>query len=301
MVRRIVVAGAFLLAVSAAYGADFTDDFENYTTGTICGQAGPPGGWEEWTTSIGMDVCGEVSTEQANSGTKCLKIIGDPGGSQNLGDDTVQQFTVDGGVWTFSIMTYVPSSATGQAYVILLNQYLPTQNWSLQVCFDNDLGELLVDFTGEIAVMIKDRWVEFRAEIDLDNDLVDYYYDDVQFVFGKSWTGGVSGNGLPQIRALDLYGQEPGLGTSGTYFDDVSLTVVGGGLCGDANCDAAFNGADIDPFFLALGNPAAWEAQYGSGGLGCDIVKSCDINYDGLVNGADIDPFFVALGLGYCP
>ena len=83
--------------------------------------------------------------------------------------------------------------------------------------------------------------------------------------------------------------------------DNVQIIVPGGDLCGDANCDGSFNGGDIDPFFLALGDPAAWEAQYGSGGLGCDMVDTCDINYDGAVNGADIDPFFEALGLGACP
>lgn len=83
----------------------------------------------------------------------------------------------------------------------------------------------------------------------------------------------------------------------------VAIISAGGGpdLCGDANCDTSFNGADIDPFFLALGNPAQWQAIYGSGGLGCDLVETCDINYDGAVNGADIDPFFAALGAGACP
>ena len=28
-------------------------------------------------------------------------------------------------------------------------------------------------------------------------------------------------------------------------------------VCGDASCDGVFNGADIDPFFQALGDPAA--------------------------------------------
>jgi hypothetical protein len=93
------------------------------------------------------------------------------------------------------------------------------------------------------------------------------------------------------------YSSEGGL----VYLDDVDVSVVGGDLCGDANCDGVFNGADIDAFFLALGDPAQWEQVYGSGGLGCDLVETCDINYDLAVNGADIDPFFTALGVGHCP
>jgi hypothetical protein len=69
-----------------------------------------------------------------------------------------------------------------------------------------------------------------------------------------------------------------------------------GGVLGDMNCDGALNGADIDPFFLALGDPAGYAAQFPN----CDINNG-DINGDGAVNGADIDPFFECLGSGHCP
>ena len=65
---------------------------------------------------------------------------------------------------------------------------------------------------------------------------------------------------------------------------------------GDMNCDGAFNGGDIDPFFLALGDPAAYTAQFPN----CDILLG-DMNGDGSVNGGDIDPFFACLGGGACP
>ena len=65
---------------------------------------------------------------------------------------------------------------------------------------------------------------------------------------------------------------------------------------GDLNCDGAFNGGDIDPFFLALGDPAAYTAQFPN----CDILLG-DMNGDGAVNGGDIDPFFDCLGGGVCP
>ena len=65
-----------------------------------------------------------------------------------------------------------------------------------------------------------------------------------------------------------------------------------GQICGDANCDGLFNGADIDPFFVAVGQPAVWVATYPN----CDILCVADINDDGFVNGGDIDPFF----LGHC-
>ena len=67
-------------------------------------------------------------------------------------------------------------------------------------------------------------------------------------------------------------------------------------LPGDMNCDGVFNGGDIDPFFLALGDPAAYTTQFPN----CNILLG-DMNGDGAVNGGDIDPFFACLGGGACP
>jgi hypothetical protein len=57
-------------------------------------------------------------------------------------------------------------------------------------------------------------------------------------------------------------------------------------LLGDMNCDGLINGYDIDPFVLALTDPAAYQASYPA----CEIMHA-DINGDGTVNGYDIDPF----------
>ena len=64
---------------------------------------------------------------------------------------------------------------------------------------------------------------------------------------------------------------------------------------GDLNCDGSFNGGDIDPFFLALGDPAGYAAQFPN----CDPLLG-DMNGDGRLDGGDIDPFFACLG-GNCP
>ncbi|MCH8806589.1 MAG: VCBS repeat-containing protein [Planctomycetes bacterium] len=66
-------------------------------------------------------------------------------------------------------------------------------------------------------------------------------------------------------------------------------------VLGDLNCDGVLNGADIDPFFLALGDPAAYRVRFPN----CDPLNG-DINGDGALNGGDIDPFFQCLG-GNCP
>ena len=62
-------------------------------TGDACGQ----GGWQGWDQND--DVCGEITTDEANSVPNSLRIVGsvpDP-----FGDDMVHQFSgLEGGAWT---------------------------------------------------------------------------------------------------------------------------------------------------------------------------------------------------------
>ncbi len=71
---------------------------------------------------------------------------------------------------------------------------------------------------------------------------------------------------------------------------DADFTVAAAGQVGDLNCDGQINNADIDPFVLAITDPATYGTLY----------PECDINYgdcndDGLVNNADIDSFVALL------
>lgn len=65
---------------------------------------------------------------------------------------------------------------------------------------------------------------------------------------------------------------------------------------GDVNCDGALNGADIDPFFLALVLPDTYATSFPD----CP-PKFADINQDQHLDGADIDLFFACLDAGQCP
>jgi len=57
-------------------------------------------------------------------------------------------------------------------------------------------------------------------------------------------------------------------------------------LRGDLNCNGAINNLDIDPFVLALTNPARYAQLFPN----CDRMLA-DCNGDGIVNNFDIDPF----------
>ncbi len=67
---------------------------------------------------------------------------------------------------------------------------------------------------------------------------------------------------------------------------------------GDLNCDGAVGFADINPFVLALSNPAAYAATYPNCPLG-----NRDIDGDGVFGFGDINPFVALLsaGGGPCP
>ncbi len=60
---------------------------------------------------------------------------------------------------------------------------------------------------------------------------------------------------------------------------------------GDLNCDGRVDFGDINPFVLALTDPAAYSVQYPR----CHILNA-DINGDGVVDFGDIDPFVALLG-----
>lgn len=59
---------------------------------------------------------------------------------------------------------------------------------------------------------------------------------------------------------------------------------------GDMNCDGAIDAFDIEPFLLALFDPAGYAAQYPD----CD-VRLADIDGDGSVDAFDIEPFLALL------
>jgi hypothetical protein len=65
------------------------------------------------------------------------------------------------------------------------------------------------------------------------------------------------------------------------------------GRRGDRNGNGLRNYDDIDPFVLALSDPAAYQAAFPN----CNILNG-DCNGDGLVNFADIDPFVALLSGG---
>lgn len=92
-----------------------------------------------------------------------------------------------------------------------------------------------------------------------------------------------SSQGAARVAAmlLEFFSSAP---TTRLWFLRPELQV----LLGDMNGDRRLNGADIDPFFLALVDPGAFARQYPN----IDPVQAGDINQDGRFDGGDLEVFF---------
>jgi hypothetical protein len=123
------------------------------------------------------------------------------------------------------------------------------------------------------------------------------YHDDLiagGFLTVARWNGSdwqPLGEGVDDyVWALTTYNGELIAGGQFTSAADHPSFGVARWTCaydrGDLNCDGAVDGYDIDPFVLALTDPAAYAAAHPD----CDYMLA-DVNGDGAVNGYDIDPF----------
>lgn len=214
-IRGLITAAAFFGAVSLANAQGFIDNFDSYTLGSIHGQ----GGWEGWTGIAGA--AGTVSTLQASSGTQSLQLV--------AGNDTVRPFSgVTSGLWTLSMQQYVPGASSGSSWIITMNSYPTSLNWSAQILADFSAGVIGVfdgagTQQGSTLSLIKDQWVDIRLEINLDANSVSSYYNN-SLIGTHTWQSG----GLNQLQALDLYPDE-GATTAqvgSVFYDNVQLTLV---------------------------------------------------------------------------
>jgi len=97
---------------------------------------------------------------------------------------------------------------------------------------------------------------------------------------------------VPKTGETDIDGEMrvwDGDGSGGARVD-MGADEFGSYRFGDLNCDAKLNNFDIDPFVLALTNPAGYAQKFPD----CDRMLG-DINADGSLNNFDIDPFVKVL------
>jgi uncharacterized repeat protein (TIGR01451 family) len=259
---------------AGASGPSWSDNFDSYEVGSaVHGQ----GGWKGWGNVPAAT--GYVSDVQSHSPLNSVAI--------ELGSDLVHEYTgYTSGKWTYTAWQYIPTDFSGQTYFILLNQYDDAGvnlNWSLEVLFDSATGLLTNDGPdGGTLPMLKEQWVELRVEIDLDANTQSFFYGD-DLLFTGSWTEGMSGGGILNINAVDLFAN----GASVVYYDDISLIPTANPACPVALPWLSFNPADGTTL---PGDATPVDATFDSTGLGVG-------EYSGTVCAASNDPNTPLVGI----
>ncbi len=280
----IGLAMAACAAIGSAAHAQLDENFDGYVAGsTLAGQ----GGWELWYTG-GVDAT--IANNVSNSPDNSLRL--------EVLSDLVYEFSgITDGKWVYTAWTYMPSTATGDAYLILLNGYggSAVDNWSMQVRFGANDQLVESDFGAETIGLITDQWVEFRAEIDLDDMLdlgfevgsMDLFYNGVQFADDLVWIDNAGTGGSLNIAANDVFS----LDCNEFYVDDVSLLPNEG-------CLADYNGlpdeGDILDFLDFFDDFGSCDQQPGP----CGQWGNADVNGDTFVDILDFLDFFDSFGTG---
>lgn len=275
----LVAAPMFFMTANASGQLLWSDNFDSYPDTSLIEYQGGWTGW--WLSGPGPSA---VTSTQSNSAPHSGAII--------TGSDTVYNWdgnhvggmnepAPDCGEWTFTGQVYAPSGGTGKNYVILLHNYngagLNTQ-WAAQVGLNWDSGLIECDCGTDgvqTAPLILDQWVEFRVEVDLDQDPLlatantHVYYNGVELGVGYPWSMGVFGTDQYleplRIEALDLY---PVPGSSTLFWDDLTLTQTATG-----NCPVGTNYCASTPFSTGTSTISG----SGSGSISAnDLVLSAD-------------------------
>lgn len=209
MNKSILTLAVAVMATGAM--AQWSDNFDSYPTGASLHGLG---GWKGWDNSAGATAM--TTNAQASSAPNSVDINGP--------SDLVHEYAgITSGQWVFSGRVYHGTAFSGQSFFIMLNTYNDggPYNWSAQVFFDGGANTVEdFDSAGSTA-LVRDQWVPFRNEIDLDANTQTFYYNNVQ-LFSKSWTEGASGGGAANIGAIDLFANN----ATSMYYDDLALTPV---------------------------------------------------------------------------
>ncbi|HIG10027.1 MAG: hypothetical protein ABGY71_09505 [bacterium] len=280
----LALSATLLLCLSGMVSAQWSEDFEVYSDGSVLDGQGSWHGWDGVNTPHAR-----VASQFASLGSQSLIVM--------AGADSVHEFDgYDSGHWTFRSDVYVPSSFVGKAYMLVMNFYAnggPYQ-WSVQIGFNGDSGNLECNCGSGTPIMrplLRDQWTELRCDIDITNDLVEIRYGG--FVLGSyPWSAGPFGGGsfgLLQIDAVDLFSDLVNFPhTTELYFDAMELTPFLGSV-GTAYCFGDGSGA-ICPCSNAGAADAGCANSSGFGGR-LETFGSLEVPADNVIfNGSQMTP-----------
>ncbi|MEM6721681.1 MAG: HYR domain-containing protein [Bacteroidota bacterium] len=201
-----------------------SDDLESYTEGPLLGQGGD---WETWNPGTASE-SGTITTEQALSGTKSLKIEGVPsGGPQdmvfNLGNK-------DFGVWELTFHLYIP--AGNSAYINMQKTEVSGTQFANQTAFFSN-GSARYNVTGAQNPFNypQDSWVEIKYFINLNTDYCEFFVNGTSvashaFSDTTGGTGGLNTLGSITFYPVTFSGDPNPNATPEFYLDDISLCAI---------------------------------------------------------------------------
>jgi hypothetical protein len=197
------------------------EDFESYNVSDPIAQtAGLP--WSTWSGATGTAEDATISSEQANSGTKSLKISGVAGGGPidqvlRLGDRT-------SGTYTLSWNMYIPTGF-GAYFNLQHNEVIGAGSWMMDVTFDPDGSvEYLVNNIATAGSFEHDTWFPVSMVINLDAQTGTVSIDN-----GAPYAWQTNVPGPNRLGAVNIYAYAGGGTAVPTfYLDDVLFMQMSG-------------------------------------------------------------------------
>ena len=270
-----------LLIFCSAFGQTplLEEDFESYQVGDYIGVASSV--WTTWSGATGTDEDGQVSDEQANSGTQSLKIFGTLAGGPM---DLYLPIGLES-AYEVSYNIYVPSG--GSAYNNIQEELTPGVAWAFDIIFSgNGSIQLSID-QADIAFgsYNLDEWTSVSLRMDPINSRAEVFIGG-EFIANFAFDGIIGG--------LNLFGYGDG-NTAGLYYiDDVVVVetenvLICNGCCQDpvaCNYLAPQDDSCLYPIDI-----------YGSENLDCDgnCLNDSDMDYvcdeDEIIGCTDLEAF----------
>jgi hypothetical protein len=273
-----VLAGVVLLQSSHAQAIPWSDNFDSYPLNAFLPDPAINSGWEEWdgvTSQSKTKIKDVASGAAARSAPHSIWLRGS--------SDTIYQFNGNGpggegpytaGQWSLGGWIYKPVTTTSFGFTVptwMLMQDIYNHNgpydWSVDISFNPLSGNWSAQTatTTYTGTCIFDQWVEVRADIDLDADSVELFYNGASMGPAYPWNGGNSGfgGGANAIGALDLWANGALAAQSRVYWDDMFLTGVTG--CSSNAINYCTSGTSANGCNATIGSSGTASANSGSG------------------------------------
>ena len=220
-----------LLIFSSAFGQTplLEEDFESYSVGDYIGATSAY--WTTWSGATGGDEDGQVSDEQANSGTQSLKIFGTLAGGPM---DIYLPIGLDDTAYEVSYNIYVPSGSS--AYMNVQEELTPGVTWAFDMVFSgNGSIQLSIDQV-DIAFgsYNLDEWTSISLRMDPINARAEVF-------IGGEYIANFAFDGI--IGGVNFFGFGDGNSAGLYYIDDVVVVAtddVVNGIAEVSNLDVAF-------------------------------------------------------------